>query len=618
TRLEESALLFAYPRLLGEDDTYELPASVAWNPTTWSEYEQGSLPPPIVLAHITLAGGNPSIDGSVRRYAGLRLPGGASPEPSVVRADQAGTLSVATMTGGQLVSHVNLSQNGNLAIGTADTTRARLAVSGDIALLETHVLRFYNRLNDAHTEIGSGAFDSNRSNFWVRSADASHYGLFFDGSSGNVGIGTTDPQAQLHVGGALTVAGAATLQQGLTVAGSLQIQSGPAVNEFSTEASLADNSDSALPTERAVRGYVDAAGNRLGTRIGTLEGANLPNRVGALEGANLNGRVGTLEGANLNGRLSTLEGANLNGRVGTLERGKHPYGGSLNDGFTTNQLNIASGVNNFVIDSCDTSPNNGYIRFGDGTGWRLNFGRLRETPGQQGWNRGTSGVLMVLTDQGHLGLGTLVSHEMMTIDPHGAGGLLIGNPETGANDYTSLAITISQEKNGYANLQAITAAGRLYGNIIMNALGGNVGIGTSAPKATLDIHGSLNVDGAKRFAIPHPLRPNYTLVHACIEGPEAGVYYRGVAHLRDGRAMVRLPCYFEALTRQEGRTVQLTAIGERPFSLSYTPITDGAFCVHGACAEGAFAWQVTAVRADIAELQVEVANNTSASEENHA
>ncbi len=117
----------------------------------------------------------------------------------------------------------------------------------------------------------------------------------------------------------------------------------------------------------------------------------------------------------------------------------------------------------------------------------------------------------------------------------------------------------------------------------------------------------------KHFIIDHPLDPQRrNLVHACIEGPEAAVYYRGDASLVDGRATVRLPGYFEALTRAEGRTVQLTPRfegDEEVHALAASAVRDGTFqvrTVDGAPAAHGFYWQVTAVRADIDPLAVEV------------
>ncbi len=110
----------------------------------------------------------------------------------------------------------------------------------------------------------------------------------------------------------------------------------------------------------------------------------------------------------------------------------------------------------------------------------------------------------------------------------------------------------------------------------------------------------------KWFRIDHPARPDHDLVHACLEGPESAVYYRGVARLVGGQATVRLPGYFESLTRQEGRTVQLTAKGREPFLVSYEDIVDGAFRIYGSKPDGEVSWEVKAVRSDVEELVVEV------------
>lgn len=116
----------------------------------------------------------------------------------------------------------------------------------------------------------------------------------------------------------------------------------------------------------------------------------------------------------------------------------------------------------------------------------------------------------------------------------------------------------------------------------------------------------------KHFRIEHPTKPDAYLVHACLEGPESSVYYRGRAQLSDGRAMIRLPEYFEALTRQEGRTVLLTPEGREPFPLSYERIEDGTFRVYGTVPNGAFSWEVKAVRADVEEVEVEVTKDSIA------
>ncbi|MEU8263235.1 hypothetical protein AB0C02_21715 [Micromonospora sp. NPDC048999] len=122
---------------------------------------------------------------------------------------------------------------------------------------------------------------------------------------------------------------------------------------------------------------------------------------------------------------------------------------------------------------------------------------------------------------------------------------------------------------------------------------------------------------SKQFAIDHPLDPpdatqRRQLIHAAIEGPENGVYYRGEGRLEHGVATVELPAYFEALTRPEGRTVQLTPVfedDEPVAALAAGRVRDGAFrvrTVDGSTASHAFYWEVKAVRADLEPLAVEV------------
>jgi hypothetical protein len=128
----------------------------------------------------------------------------------------------------------------------------------------------------------------------------------------------------------------------------------------------------------------------------------------------------------------------------------------------------------------------------------------------------------------------------------------------------------------------------------------------------VSISGNLSVAGNKQFAINHPVDgEGRLLVHASIEGPECAVFYRGRARLEDGRAHVRLPDYFEALTLPENRTVMLTPCCEEdePVSvLAASTITDGGFTVRSADNRNPrqeFYWEVKAVRADVDSLQVQ-------------
>ena len=76
--------------------------------------------------------------------------------------------------------------------------------------------------------------------------------------------------------------------------------------------------------------------------------------------------------------------------------------------------------------------------------------------------------------------------------------------------------------------------------------------------SNVSLVGTINVQGWKEFDIPHPTKSNHRLAHACIEGPEIGVYYRG--KLKDN-SIIELPDYWKGLVDVESITVQLTPHG---------------------------------------------------------
>jgi hypothetical protein len=103
--------------------------------------------------------------------------------------------------------------------------------------------------------------------------------------------------------------------------------------------------------------------------------------------------------------------------------------------------------------------------------------------------------------------------------------------------------------------------------------GGNVGINTTNPSASLHVVGSLNVTGTKNFVENHPTDPSKEIVYAALEGGEAGTYVRGTAELVNGKAVIELPEHFSLVTAEKGLTVQLTPRGEwlQSFVVSVTP-----------------------------------------------
>ena len=82
--------------------------------------------------------------------------------------------------------------------------------------------------------------------------------------------------------------------------------------------------------------------------------------------------------------------------------------------------------------------------------------------------------------------------------------------------------------------------------------------------------GSINVQGWKGFDIKHPTKENHRLRYVCLEGPEGGVYHRGI--LKDSE-VIELPDYWKDLVDTKTITVHLTPIGVYQY-LYYTVATN--------------------------------------------
>ena len=106
---------------------------------------------------------------------------------------------------------------------------------------------------------------------------------------------------------------------------------------------------------------------------------------------------------------------------------------------------------------------------------------------------------------------------------------------------------------------------------------------------------------SKTFVIDHPTTPDAYLVHACLEGPEAGVYVRGEGVILSESVDITLPSYSDALATTY--TIHVTGkvdrdditIGTKSYRASR--VTGGAFTVYGP--PGAFFWHAYGKRGDI-------------------
>jgi hypothetical protein len=191
-----------------------------------------------------------------------------------------------------------------------------------------------------------------------------------------------------------------------------------------------------------------------------------------------------------------------------------------------------------------------------------------------------------------------------TITAGGGGNLLIGNG--GIVGTTAGQLTLS---GNFVNIQVggsgVSGAGSTWffpsGGVEIGGFNNDPGAGS------LYCTGTITSAGAKAFKIIHPQDSSKYLIHACLEGPEIAVFYRGEGQTdEDGLATITLPDYFEALTAKTGRTVQLTELIEDDDAeigkVSATRVKDGKFGVRSEYASQRFYWEVKAVRADVDPL----------------
>jgi hypothetical protein len=110
--------------------------------------------------------------------------------------------------------------------------------------------------------------------------------------------------------------------------------------------------------------------------------------------------------------------------------------------------------------------------------------------------------------------------------------------------------------------------------------------------------------GGKTFVINHPIDENKYLVHACLEGPEAGIYYRGKGTItNDESVQINLPDYVKYIG--SNYTINITRIysGKKTNETYETSeIENNSFTVYGK--NGSFYWIVYAER-----LKMEVEPN---------
>ena len=113
----------------------------------------------------------------------------------------------------------------------------------------------------------------------------------------------------------------------------------------------------------------------------------------------------------------------------------------------------------------------------------------------------------------------------------------------------------------------------------------------------LHVQGTLSKTGGT-FRIDHPLDPERRyLQHSFVESPDMmNVYNGNVVTDADGRAVVELPAYFEALNRDF--RYQLTVIGRFAQAIVEEEVAGNRFVIRTNLAGVKVSWQVTGIRQD--------------------
>ncbi|MEX0813133.1 MAG: tail fiber domain-containing protein [Chitinophagales bacterium] len=416
------------------------------------------------------------------------------------------------------VSRLYVKENGNVGIGTPDPTE-KLHLRGSSTTTGYPTIRLEN--TSGHTW-HIWPIDGN--DLRIRDVTDNEDRLTIKGVTGRVGIGTTNPGSKLEVhdatdiianfkrtngpsvgislegnngdltriygadkafrifhtpfGGTSTEVFTIERNGNANLTGSLSLQYGTAVNEFSIDGTLGGNSDNALPTEQAVKTYVDAL---VGDNTHwDKDGNNIYN--------NNSGNVGI-------GTPDPEEKLNISGNARI-----------------SNQLFIGDEFSNKGVGSIQIrkeGASNGLTFWTETTGIttkRIWIDDATET--MQLTHGAVAGEGLVIDNQGNVGIG-MVSPGYKLDVAAGNGGIRIGPNSSFGEDLilggwaTSFSSARVATSNGNLHLDSKGGSNHIYlnhyhsGNIYLAAgsTQGQVGIGTPSPNYKLDVDGTGRYTG---------------------------------------------------------------------------------------------------------------------------
>jgi hypothetical protein len=218
-----------------------------------------------------------------------------------------------------------------------------------------------------------------------------------------------------------------------------------------------------------------------------------------------------------------------------------------------------------------------------------------------GYTDSMSALFAVADARGNSSIGLNVGVEILTGHRGFAGdiaedyGLYVYTPYADRPLQNHYGIFLEDQDVGVGDSYALYSEGGT------SYLAGDLGVGTPTPAAQLHVAGDFAATGTKSFVAPHPDDAEREIWFVCLEGNEAGTYFRGNAALERGRARVPVPEEFRLVSEAEGLTVQLTPRG--PGALWVESSSLDWIVVRGD-ADIAFDYLVNGVRRGYADFEV--------------
>ena len=143
---------------------------------------------------------------------------------------------------------------------------------------------------------------------------------------------------------------------------------------------------------------------------------------------------------------------------------------------------------------------------------------------------------------------------------------IFGKVTNGGRAAVTIGTVDSGSKLPFSDSLYVLGTSKFFADMLVSANVRITGNATISGTTYSTFRGSINVQGWKGFDIKHPTKENHRLRYVCLEGPEGGVYYRGI--LKDSE-FIELPDYWKDLVDTKTITVHLTPIGTYQY-LYYT------------------------------------------------